>query len=375
MRIGLNLLHAMPEIGGGWNYIDNVVRTLARYDDTNTYIAYVSRESQALLPDKHNMHGYHVQINAKNRIERIACENTTLQRLAKLHRLDCIHWFGNVQAPFSRVPSVVTVHDLIVYNDPGSVPLLKRLYLRSMFRNTVHNCRVLLPISQATARDLEVRLGADREKMIITPFPLCEEFKRMPSSCIGEFRAKHELPERFWLYVAHTYKHKNHCRLLEAYSNLKIAGLKPWPLVLRGDPKDNDAQVMNTIQKLKLKDDVIRLPRLDYFELPLLYSCASALVFPSLHEGCGIPILEAMACGCPVLVSDLPPTREFAGQAACFFDGNDVHDIERCMAKVERDEDFRDALIEKGLAQADRFDASTVARDIVRAYEIAVGLT
>jgi glycosyltransferase involved in cell wall biosynthesis len=78
-----------------------------------------------------------------------------------------------------------------------------------------------------------------------------------------------------------------------------------------------------------------------------------------------------MACGCPVVASDIPPMREFAGQAACFFDPADVHDIERSMAELERDETLRHALTEKGLEQVGYFDSATVARDIMKAYEIA----
>lgn len=371
MRIGLSLLHIHRDIGGVWNYVDSVLRTLAGYDDTNTYIGYVNDESRALLPDKHNFHAHHLKIDAKKPIQRIACENTILQGLAKCHRLDCMHWFGNIQAFLSLVPNVVTVHDVLLYKDCRTLSLLRGFYWRLMFRHTVRHCRILLPISQATAEELEVRLGADIQKMIITPFPIDSRFRPIPPDRVEEFRTKYGLPEEFWLYVAHTYKHKNHVRLLEAYRTLKASGIEPWPLVLRGDPRDADTRITGAIREFGLESDVIRFPRIDYFDLPLLYSCASALVFPSLFEGCGLPVLEAMACGCPVAASDIPPMREFAGEAACFFEATDAHDIERCMAEIQRDEALRHKLRKKGLEQVGHFDSLTVVRDIIRAYKIA----
>jgi glycosyltransferase involved in cell wall biosynthesis len=371
MRIGLGLLHVHRGIGGIWNYIDNVLRVLARYDDANTYVGYVNDESRDLIPDKGNFHVHHLNINPRAPIQRIACENTVLQGLAKYHGIDCMHWFGNIHAFLSFVPNVVTVHDIFLYKDAHTFSLLRGFYWRLMFRHTVKNCRVLLPVSEATAEELAVVLGADREKMILTPFPMDERFRPMPPDRVEEFRTKYGLPDQFWLYVAHTYKHKNHLGLLEAYRNLKVRGFNPWPLVLRGDPSDAESRITGAIREFGLENDVIRFPRIDYFDLPLLYSCASALVFPSFFEGCGLPVLEAMACGCPVIASDIPPMREFAGEAACFFDPADVHDIERSMAELERDETLRHTLTEKGLEQVGHFDSATVARDIMKAYEIA----
>ena len=371
MRIGLSLLHMHPKIGGVWNYVDIMLRTLAGYDDTNTYIGYVNKESLALLPDKHNFHAHHLNVNLRNPIQRIACENTVLQGLAKYHRVDCMHWFGNIQALLTLVPNVVTVHDILMYRDSHTFSLMRGFYWRLMFRHTAGNSRVLLPISRATAEELKVYLGADDERMIITPFPIDSRFRPMPPGRVEEFRAKHGLPDGFWLYIAHTYRHKNHVRLLEAYKNLKDRGCKPWPLVLRGDVRGADRQMTDAIREFGLENDVIRFPRVDYFDLPLLYSCASALVFPSLFEGCGLPVLEAMACGCPVIASDIPPTREFAGQAACFFDAGDVQDIARCMAEFERDETLRNKLVEKGLEQAGLFVPEIIAQDIMRAYKTA----
>ena len=210
MRIGLSLLHMHSDIGGVWNYADSVLRTLARYDDTNTYIAYVNEESRALLPSKQNFHVHLVKINARNPIPRIACENTILQGLAKYHRIDCMHWFGNIQAFLSLVPNVVTVHDVLLYKDYRTLSFLRGFYWRLMFRHTVGNCRILLPISQATANELKVRLGADGQKMIITPFPIEDRFRPMPKDRVEEFKTEYGLPYRVWLYVAHTSKHKNH---------------------------------------------------------------------------------------------------------------------------------------------------------------------
>ncbi len=157
LRVGLNLLHALPEIGGGWNYIENLLRALAECGGGHNYVAYTTKASERLVPTQGNFLQVRVNLESVNRPKRVIYENTVLQVLARRHGLDCMHWFGNVQALANSVPAVVTVYDLRVLSDPRSVSLLKRIYLQVMIRITAKRASVLLPISWATARDLQRR--------------------------------------------------------------------------------------------------------------------------------------------------------------------------------------------------------------------------
>jgi len=173
----------------------------------------------------------------------------------------------------------------------------------------------------------------------------------------------------FWL-------HKNHIRLIKAYADLKKQEANPWPLVLRGDSGQDTgttkALIKAEIKKFNLEKDVIWLPRLSYHELPLLYSGASALIFPSLFEGGGIPVIEAMACGCPVAASDIEVVKEFAGEAAFFFDGKSIDNICNAMAKLQKDPNFREKLKDKGITRSKIFSGKHVVEKLLIAYKGAV---
>lgn len=371
MRIGLNLLHALPEIGGGWNYIANLVAALGQCDDTNTYIAFVTKESECLVPAKPNFKSVRINIRSVSRAQRVMYENTILQLRAHKHKLDCMHWFANTQALINAVPGVVTVYDLQAFLNLATFSRVKRLYLRFMTSMTARRASVLLPMSRATAQDLQCVLNVNVARMIVIPVVMGSQFKPAAAEEIMRFKAKYRLPDRFLLYVSHMYPHKNHLNLLQAYHRLKSSGFSPWPLVLRGDPKGAETDVMDTIARLNLEKDTILLPRLDKGELPALYSAASALLFPSLYEGGGIPIVEAMACGCPVVASDIPPTREFAGEAGSYFDPRDSDSIVRAMVELQRNPDSRERQRQAGLARAAEFRPQLVVSKLLSAYSQA----
>ena len=375
MRVGLNLLHAMPEIGGGWNYIASLVAALGEEDHENTYVAFATDVSRCLVPELPNWIRVDCTLDSRSRPRRLFFEMTRLQSLAKKHRLDCMHWFANIQAPWNAVPAVVTVYDLQAFLNLAGFSLSKRLFLTTMMRWTIARAPVLLPMSQATADGLSSMLGADPSRMVVVPPVLENRFHPAASAAIAEFRRRLELPERFWLYVAHDYPHKNHLRLLEAYALSGIPERSRWPLILRGDNLERNASVQDALKRLDLTWAVRFLPRLTKDELPLLYGAASAQVYPSLYEGGGMPVIEALACGCPVAASDLPPVREFAGDAVICFDPRNVEAIAGGMGRFEDGGVDRETLREMGLAAAERFRPARVVPIAVNAYLRASGLS
>ncbi len=357
MRIGLNLLHALPEIGGGWNYIENLVNGLGEFGREHTFVAFVQRRSECLVPRKSNWVKVVIGLEAKHRWRRIALENSVLQILAKKYNLDCMHWFGNTMGWYNTVPAVVTVYDLQVFTDlQRNTHWLKRVYLKALMKRTVSRAAALLPMSKSTAEELVRYLGASEKRIRVVPAILDRRFRPPVTADLRQFVDRYQLPDRFWVYVAHLYRHKNHIGLLKAYSHLKRSGYKPWRLVFRGDPGGGEAEVYNAIKDLELTGDILWLPRLAREEMPLLFGAAAGLVFPSIYEGGGIPVLEALGCGCPVVAADLPAVREYGGLAVTYFDPRSVSSIadalrtfeaqgagltQRRLAGLERAESFR----------------------------------
>ena len=369
MRIGLNLLHALREIGGGWNYIANLVAALGDYDDANTYIAFVTHDSRCLVPAKQNFQTVFINLNSRSRPRRVLYENTMLQLLAYKYHLDCMHWFANTQAIVNTVPGAVTIHDLQAFRDlvPFSRP--KRLYLQLMMRLTAKRARILLPVSEATARELQRVLNVASSKMVVIPVIIDSCFRPATYKEIVYFKSKYGLPDHFWLYVAHFYPHKNHLRLLQAYHRLKANRSGPlWPLVLRGDPAGAEVEIEEAIAHLDLKHDVVFLPRLSEEEMPILYSAATGMIFPSLYEGGGIPVVEAIACGCPVAASDIPPIREFAGEAVLYFDPLDLESVAQTILKLQNSSDLRESQRRLGLGVVEKFRQWNVIPRLLDAY-------
>ena len=172
--------------------------------------------------------------------------------------------------------------------------------------------------------------------------------------------------------MAHPYAHKNHARLLLAYKQLRDSGGCSWPLVLRGDQQGEWANITQSIHDLGITDNVVWLPRLSVTNLVSLYSAATALIFPSLYEGCGQPVLEAMACGCPVVASNIPTTLEFAGAAAVTFDAISVEEITGAMQRVSVDSELRGRLRAEGLARARMYSQESTALRLMDAYKRAI---
>jgi glycosyltransferase involved in cell wall biosynthesis len=133
-------------------------------------------------------------------------------------------------------------------------------------------------------------------------------------------------------------------------------------LILRGDPQPDGPPIAERIAKLGLARHVTLMPRLPREQLPALYSAASASIFPSLYEGAGIPIIEAQACGCPVVSSNIPAAKEFGGDSVQYFDPVHTQDIADAMVRIGADAGARRALREGGLSEVKRFEAAAVAR-------------
>jgi glycosyltransferase involved in cell wall biosynthesis len=369
LRIGLNLLHAVPDIGGGWNYIANLVSALAEEDRLNEYVAFVTRASAVLVPRRSNFQVVRIPIRAGSRWQRVAYEHSVLQAIASRYQLDCMHWFANGQGIVNAVPAVVSIYDLQPLSDHTRLPPFKRQWLRWRLQSTAARAPMLLPMSQATADELRRVLHVDSARMTVVPPILEPAFQPSDEDAQRRVRERYRLPTQFWLYVAHGYPHKNHERLFEAYRGLKRRVPAAWPLVLRGERQPIGPDLQALVYRLGLADDVIFLPRLERGDLPAVYSTASALVFPSLYEGAGIPVLEALACGCPVVASAIPPVQEFAGDAARYFDPQVPAAIEEAMATLAADPSGRSELGTRGLARARTFRETPVVNLLLSAYD------
>jgi len=372
VKIGLNLLHARPEIGGGWQYMASLVAGLADHGGDHEFVAFVTPASAALVPSHRRFRKVLLRVPSFSRTLRVLYENTRLPLVARRLQIDVLHWFSNIHAPLSRTPGAVTIYDLLAFTPAAPWGFVKRAYLRSMIRSTVGSAAVLLPISHATARDLVARCHASPDRMIVIPPVLSTAFRPAPASRVDELRRTLGLPDRYWLYVAHFYAHKNHATLVDAYRRLLCRdGDSQWPLVLRGDGEAGLARVRQQIAEAGVEGKVIVLPRLDVEDLAALYTGAGALVFPSAYEGFGIPVLEAMACGCPVIAGPLAAVTETAGEAVWTVDPLSADTLCDAMQAFQRDPNRASGMRGLGYERARQFRPEVVIPQLLGAYERA----
>jgi glycosyltransferase involved in cell wall biosynthesis len=369
MKIGIDLSSTVPKINGGWSYARELLRALGAHDRENEYLVYVNGHSAQLVPQGANFRSIPVPVDADSRSVRVRLQLGLSERSSFRHAVDCMHFpFGYL--PFSyRGPTLVGFMDLIIFERAKDFPFIRRQFVRNSRLHAVTHATMLAPISKSTADKLKSMLGVSRARMQVVLPAIQDHFAPHPTAEIERFRSARKLPPAFWLYVGQALPHKNHARLAAAHRRVREDTKDAWPLVLCGDSEQSLARASDADAS---DGSIITLPRLTDEEMPLLYGAASAFIFPSMVEGAGLPVMEAMACGRPVVSADIPTTREFAGNAALTFDPLSTESIARAMRECESSPALREELASRGRQQASRFKPAEIARACVAGYRRAI---
>jgi glycosyltransferase involved in cell wall biosynthesis len=372
MHIGLNLLYAHPAIGGAWRYIQNVLHMIGKYDQRNSYSLFVYERNPlplAALSARMQLH-FIRRAAGGSRGGRVLDEQIAIPRLAKSEGCRFVHSFGNVAVMREGIRNLVTVHDLKPYErNEGILPSARDLYVRTVLPTSLRRSDFVLPISKFTATALQTRFRIEAGKVITVPNVVDDRFSRRSEAEIIALRERWQLPRDFWLYVANYYPHKNHERLLLAYHQYRRSSKAAWPLVLCGSPALQYGRIRALVSTLGLGRDVYFHHGLPDEEMAALYSAASALIFPSQYEGFGIPLLEAMACACPIAASDIAAVQELAGESAIRFHPRGIESMANAMLRLQHDAALRAALAEAGQKTAERYRDSVVIQQLMDAYE------
>ncbi|MBC7222915.1 MAG: glycosyltransferase family 4 protein, partial [Anaerolineae bacterium] len=268
-------------------------------------------------------------------------------------------------------PFVVTVYDLSFLRFPKAFRAWNRLYLTLFTRHSVRRARRVLAISERTKQDLVRWLGVPEEKVDVAPCGVGEAFHPLPQEEVEAFRAARGLPEQFFLFVGTLEPRKNLVAAFQALRLLRERGQSPVLAVVGGRGWGYE-ETLRTLDEWDLARHVLLTGFVPTDELVLWYNAATALVYPSLYEGFGLPALEAMACGLPGVASDRGALPEVVGQAGLLVDPTAPEALAEAMARVWEDADLRAALRERGLARARQMTWEETARQTVRAYQKAV---
>jgi glycosyltransferase involved in cell wall biosynthesis len=303
---------------------------------------------------------------------RILWEQVVAPIAARRAGVDVLHGPVNVVPLLGATPSIVTVHDLAFLRFPEQYPTLQRRYLHRLTRQSVMRANLTIAVSGHTRADIVELLDADPERVIAVPNGVDDEFSpRHGTAELDEFRKERALPEEFILFVGTLQPRKNLEGLIRAYARLDPA--ERLPLVVVGSPGWMYQGIFDTLAGHRLEREVIFAGYADSGSLPLWYSAASVFVYPSLYEGFGLPVLEAMACGTPVITSDTSSLPEVAGDAALTVDPTDVDAISTSLRRLLNDGALRDDLRRRGVQRARAFSWRRTAERTANLYRRVAG--
>ena len=379
MRVTVEALGLVPGgVGGIETYVRNLLPHLVRLGGPHEFLVIVGCEARGLITSgEPSVREWVVDASMPTALRRFRFVRSVSQwiRVTRSHAQsppDVYHCTMSFPRPaWGARNMVITIHDLVAEHHPELLKPQDALLMRFFYRFGCRRASKVITISEYYKRTIVNRFGVENDRVDVIHLGVDRNvFKpergNDEASRIGK---EYNLRRPYLLYPAHTWPHKNHLRLLAAMTHLLAEHRIDADLVLAGSQKHGHAAVLRDIERLGLSERVHWIGHVDHLRLAALYRCAAAMIFPSLFEGFGMPIIEAMACGCPVVCSSIDTADDITGDAAETFDPLDSHDISEAIARVLRDDGLRQSLIDRGMRHAAQFSWERTARQTLSVYE------
>lgn len=365
MRVAIDV-RKLHDFGIG-TYVRNLVRQLARIDHETDYVL-LCRKGDAGLAASLGENFRAVTQRAPNYSIR---EQLTVPLSLGRAGATLFHAPHYVLPPLSPCRAVVTIHDCIHLRFPQYLPnRLAWVYARAQLGFAARRARRVLTVSEASRQDIVRFSDVPESKVTVIPNAIDERFRRAPADgALVRVRERYQLPERFVLYAGNVKPHKNLARLVDAFAAVRRRGFDDLGLLLSGSEVSRHATLRRAVNRCKLHKHVRFLGYQTTETLAALYRLAAVFVFPSLCEGFGLSPLEAMACGTPVVASNVSSLPEVLGDAAVLVDPLDAAAIADGITRVLEDAGLRADLRRKGLARAGLFSWEQSVRQVRRIYD------
>ena len=374
MKIGINALFIRPGWHGGTEvYLRNLLRNLLAVGPEHEFFLFTNKENHDTFSfARPNIKKVLIPIRASIKPLRVLMEQTALPYQASILGLDVIHGPGYTTPAVGLCPRVVTIHDLQYRYYPEVYPRGQYLFFKTFIPLSAKTSTAIITDANSTKMDLEKMLSIPSEKVTVVHLAPDPRFAQPVSPNVMQaVRKEYQLPDKYILTVSSFRPQKNTLRLIEAYSQLRKRRVK-HKLVLVGRKLSPYSDVQQLIQRLELENEVIVTEYVSDEKLPAIYAGADLFVFPSFFEGFGIPVLEAMACGLPVVLSNVASLPEAGGEAGYYVDPYSVDEIAEAMHNVLTQPALRESLSRKSQAHAKNFSWERVARETMQIYQNAV---
>lgn len=357
------------------HYASNLIRVLAHYNIRLTYLQEKGLPSDELISSKPTL--WHRPPFRSSKVLRQLAEPSVLARRISLQPFDLVHYLSHQDAsPQTRCPFVVSVMDTITLSVNELYSPAQRIKYRAMQqfinRPIIHRASLVLAISECTKKDIVRYYQVAPGKVVVVPLAVEERFfSEWSPSDIANLRSRYDLPDSFILYVGGIDPRKNVGSIFAAMRILLSAGKPCPPLVFAGHIKNQREypEMMKHLRELGIEHHIRFLGFVPDEDLPLLFKTSVAFVYPSRYEGFGLPILQAMAAGTPVLTTKLSSIPEVAGSAALYIDPDDPATIAENLTALLAASDLRNSLVAKGNQQARGFSWERTGAKTVEAYD------
>lgn len=378
MRILIDALSVLPgENGGGETYVRGLLNALAEVDHDNEYRIAVTPRNRDIFAGGHdNFHLDVIHINNHSRFLRVMYEQLLLPFWGKWLKSDVIHFPANmipVILPWLNIPSVVTIHDLspmfYLRELPEYFPKWKGSFLAGLYKYAGRHASVVTTVSNFSRRELITHAGVPGEKIFVASPGSLQSWPANGDSDVALRR--YGIVRPYVLTIGRTHKHKNFDTFVVAFARAKRRFQFPHRLLLAGHPGSGHEDVLRAIRAEGAEDFVHITGYVDQADLPNLYGASDLFAMPSLYEGFGFPVLEAMLLGVPTLSSNLCSLPEVGGEATMYVDPHDIESMVAALGQVLSDSQLRRQLSERGKAQAARASWRNLATETLKIYRIA----
>jgi glycosyltransferase involved in cell wall biosynthesis len=369
MRIAIDATSIPPKPAGAGVYAIELVRGLAQRDDRRDGYAVFARGRwfDELLATKSNWRIERMPV--PSRVRRLAWEQLELSGALTRLRIDVLHsTHHTLPLRPTSARRVVTIHDVTFLRIPQRYPVARRIYMQTTTRFAVRVADAIIVPSQAVRDDVMPLLRVRQDKLHIVYEAAGPQYAPMDRERAFATARRYGLEPPYILSVGSLEPGKNRARLIRALHQLRGEGVA-HQLAVVGQPAWKHEHDASLVRQLGMDRQVRFLGYVPDVDMPALYNAAAVFAFPSLYEGFGLPVIEAMACGIPVLTSNVSATAEVAGEAALLVDPHSTAEIRDGLARLIADADLRDSLAFRGLARAAEFSWRRAAEETHALYE------
>lgn len=367
MNIGINLLPFRKKLGGAGNYAKNIVRELSEIDKENEYFLFVTKSSIQYFRTKNPHFNFVIRsFNPDFFLLRIFYEQFVLPFSLTKKKIDVL-FTPSVAIPFLfRGRMVTTVHDIAFKKLKNKYSFFRRFYLAAVTRLALEKSEIIFTVSEFSRSEILKYCNIRPEKVVVTYNGVNKCFFELVSNFETEvIKKRYNLPDKYILYVGAIEPGKNLERLLRIFSDI----LKEKPkddlyLVMTGSMGWKKNIIYSLMKQLRISEKVVILPYVPEEELHLIYKLSQVLVYISYYEGFGLPVLEGIASGVPVVASNIPAIKEVTCNSAVLVSLSDETEIKGKIVTLLSDKEKRNELIKKGLIIAKTFNWEKSAKVI-----------